>query len=366
MPFLLGLFTNQYPHLRKPAAFTGLILSIGSILLSSWADEVWQLVITQGILQGLGSTLLLSSSTSYVDEWFVSRKAFAYGVILSTKSAIGTAAPFLFGYLLPPLGVGNTLRILTAISGATAIPALYLLRPRLPVIRNSRRQRNLSWRFLTHPTFYLHQAGNIIFAIFYSLPQTYVASFAANVFHFSTSKSALLVAGLNAPAVFGNIWFGFVSDGRPVFRGHWRLSLSTVIMISASGSCLPTLFLWGFASPGSTSGIALVALFVIIYGFFAGGYSSTWGGMVIEMSAEAEAHDEAIDTALVYGLLNAGRGVGWVVGGFAGIGLLNAGSVSKADLAYGSKYGSLILASGIGAALGGVSILLRLRSCWAR
>jgi MFS family permease len=318
-------------------------------------------VVTQGVLQGFGSTLLLSSSTSYLDEWFVGRKAFAYGVILSTKSAIGTVAPFLFGYLLSALSVGSTLRIWTAVSGAAAVPALCLLQPRTSASRASRRQRCLSWKFLRHPTFYLHQAGNIIFAIFYSLPQTYVASFATSTFNFSTSKSALLVAGLNAPAVFGNVWFGFVSDGKPVFCGHLSLRMSTVIVISALGSCLPTLFFWGFAPTDSKSGMALVAVFVITYGFFAGGYSSTWGGMVKDMSREAESNNEAIDTALVYGLLNAGRGLGWVVGGFAGIGLLNAGSVGTADLAYGSKYGSMILASGIGAALGGMSILLRFR-----
>ena len=106
-------------------------------------------------------------------------------------------------------------------------------------------------------------------------------------------------------------------------------------------------------------GIALIALFSVVYGFFAGGYSSTWGGVVKELSTEAESHNEPVDTALIFGLLNGGRGIGWVAGGFIGVELLKDGALDNTRWAYGTKYGSLILATGIGAAFGGISIFLK-------
>jgi len=47
--------------------------------------------------------------------------------------------------------------------------------------------------------------------------------------------------------------------------------------------------------------MALLVLFSITFGFFAGGYSATWGGVINELEREA------IDSGMVYGLLN-GRG----------------------------------------------------------
>lgn len=359
MPFLFGLFTSRYTHLRRHAAGAGILLSAGSLLISSWSRDVWQLVVTQGVLQAFGSALLYTGSTIYVDEWFVRRKGFAYGIVLSAKAAVGAGLPFLFGYLLSTIGFRTTLRIWAAVTAVTAIPAVVLLRPRIELDREDSRARALSWRFLSHPTFYFHQTANIMFSAFYGLPQTYVPSFAASIFHLSPSTSALMVAALNAPSIVANFWFGLLSDGKPVWRGRGSLSISTVCLLSALGACLSTFFFWGLASPEKRGGIALLALFSIVYGFFAGGYSSTWGGIVKELSREAESFNEPIDTALMFGLLNGGRGVGWVAGGFIGVALLEDGAVGSSQWAYGTKYGSLILASGAGAAFGGVSVLLK-------
>src|ERR1700759_2719126 len=111
MPLFFGLFTNGWAHLRRHGAAMGILLSVCSLLLSSWSKEVWQLILTQGILQAFGSALLYTSSTIYLDEWFLSRKGFAYGALLSAKSTVGVGTPFLFGYLLSTVGFRTTLRI---------------------------------------------------------------------------------------------------------------------------------------------------------------------------------------------------------------------------------------------------------------
>jgi hypothetical protein len=39
-----------------------------------------QLIITQGMLYGIGSGLLFAPSVSLVDEWFLYRRSLAYGI----------------------------------------------------------------------------------------------------------------------------------------------------------------------------------------------------------------------------------------------------------------------------------------------
>ena len=113
--------------------------------------------------------------------------------------------------------------------------------------------------------------------------------------------------------------------------------------------------LWGLAA---RSGLVGLALFSAVYGFFAGGYSATWGGVLKELEREAISYNEAIDTGVVYGLLNGGRGLGFVVGGVAGIELLKSGAVQHSSIGgYGTDYGSIILYTGISAVIGGWSIL---------
>jgi hypothetical protein len=113
--------------------------------------------------------------------------------------------------------------------------------------------------------------------------------------------------------------------------------------------------------------MALLILYSMTYGFFAGGYSGTWGGIIKEMEIEAATRNEAIDSGMVYGLLNGARGIGFVTGGLAGVQLLNAGSGSStAKFGYDTKYGPLILYTGIATALGGWSIAFRGRQLLQR
>jgi len=94
--------------------------------------------------------------------------------------------------------------------------------------------------------------------------------------------------------------------------------------------------------------MALLVLFSITFGFFAGGYSATWGGVINELEREA------IDSGMVYGLLNGVRGIGYVSGGLAGVPLLRAGGTSSVGgFGYGTAYGPLIVFAGLSSVFGG-------------
>lgn len=108
--------------------------------------------------------------------------------------------------------------------------------------------------------------------------------------------------------------------------------------------------------------MALLVLFSVTFGFFAGGYSATWGGIINEMEREAAQRNEPIDPGMLYGLLNGARGIGYVSGGLAGVPLLKAGTVaSTGSFGYGTIYGPLIIFTGLSTAFGGWGMLWRWR-----
>ena len=70
--------------------------------------------------------------------------------------------------------------------------------------------------------------------------------------------------------------------------------------------------------------------------------------------------NEAVDTGMLYGLLNGARGVGYVGGGLVGLPLLKAGGqASLGVLGYGTTYGPLIVFTGLSSVLGGWAVLWR-------
>ncbi|KAF2227183.1 putative monocarboxylate transporter [Elsinoe ampelina] len=353
MPFLFALLSRRWARYRRVAAVVGIILACLSFLLSSFSTKVWQLVITQGVLSALGCALIYSPTTLSLSENFdSSNRALALGIVLSSKNIVGTACPFLLHYLLSNYSITLVLRIWTAIALVSSLPCLLMpmhslsYDPQLPI-----RARNIPWAFLRRPAIYIHASATLLQSSGYGLPQTYLTTYASTV-ALSPTSTTLLLTLFNAPGIISSSFFGFLSDNR-----RFRLSASATAFISAFASALAVFCFWG-SSSGSNNAMVLLSLFAAIYGFFAGGYSATWGGMIKEMEQESADRNEAVDSGVVYGLLNGARGVGYTAGGLIGVQLLKVGEDSNmVGAGYGSIYGPLIIYTGLATVCGGWGVM---------
>jgi MFS family permease len=352
MPFLFALFTKRWARWRQTAALCGAALACIGFLLSSFSTQAWHLVATQGVIAAFGCALMYSPTTLSLGEWFnTSNRAVAYGVVLSCKNIVGSACPFLFRVLLDRYGFRMALRIWTAALAGTGILAIFLI-PTHPssISPSTHRTRNIPWNFLKYQTFYIHSIAIILQSAGYGIPQTYLNSYAHDVTLVSQTSATLLITLLSAPGIFSSSFFGYLSDNK-----HYPLSATTVTSISTISTALATFLFWGLTSQGS---LALLILFSITFGFFAGGYSATWGGVINELEQEAAQRNEAIDTGMLYGLLNGARGIGYVSGGLAGVPLLKAGSMTSiGKFGYGTTYGPLIIFTGLSTIFGGWGLL---------
>ena len=331
MPISFTVLT-RYPGLRPYCGSTGLVIVAASLIMSSFATRIWQLLVCQGILCAIGSGLLFAPATLYLDEWFISRKGIAYGTLWAGKALSGSVFPFLMSSLLSRFGAPTTLRIWAISLVTIASPLLATLKPRIPLSAATAR-RPLDWRFLKITSFWMLQVGNICQALGYLLPTTYLASY-ANDLGLPTLTGAILIAVYSLASVLGSLVTGFLND---------QLSPTTVILLSSLGSTISVLVFWGLSS-----GIALLSVFAIFYGFFAGGFSSTYPGILHEMRRE----DSNVDTGLIMGLLLGGRGVGFLMGGPFSGGLMKTTLGGLGSIGYDTQYGPIIVASGVTALFG--------------
>ncbi|KAM0254549.1 hypothetical protein ACHAQJ_006655 [Trichoderma viride] len=332
MPIIF-MILNKYPYLRRWCGPLGLVITVLSLSASAFVSSIAGLIATQGALYSIGCGLLFSPISLYMDEWFIERKGLAYGIMWSGKSSVGVAMPFLFNSLLRRFGLRATI-ISWAIASALLIsPTLFFLKPRIP-LSSTPRSRPLSFAFLRHASFWMMQIGIIVQSLGYLMPSTYVASYASTI-GLSSVTGPILLALFSMASVPGSLVHGMLGD---------RLSATKVVLISSFGSAVPVFLLWGLGRNIST-----MVVFVILYGFFAGGFSSTWSSM----SKEIKRDDRAVEISLVFGLLLGGRGLGYMLGGPISGSLLSIkDSLTEEPSGYATKYGPMILCTGITAIMG--------------
>jgi MFS family permease len=255
----------------------------------------------------------------------------AYGIMWAGKAAAGAVIPFVMSGLLDKYGAQGALRAWAVALVVLTAPLLFYLKPRIP-ISTAHTQRPLSWSFLKKPGFWMLQIGNIIQALGYLLPPTYLASY-ANELRFPSIFGALLIAVVSLANVPGSMFSGFLGDHYPA---------ASVILISSIGSSMAVLFLWGV-----TAQKALLVLFAALYGFFAGGFSSAYSAIVKEMKRA----DEGVENGVVMGLLLGGRGVGFMAAGPMSAALLQGGSKDP-KFGFDTQYGRVIMFTGATALFG--------------
>lgn len=324
---------SWFPRLRPWCGPLGLLITVASLCTSAYATTVGGLMVTQGALYSIGCGLLFSPISQHMDEWFAAKKGLAYGVMWAGKSLVGMAMPFVFSALLRRFGLRATLLSWAVASAAMMLPTLVVLRPRVPLHLQARNRR-VSLAFLRRPSFWMMQVGIVLQALGYVMPSTYMASYATDVGYPAVTRP-VLIALFSLSGAFGALCLGMLSD---------RLHAHKVILISALGSAAPVFLLWGLSRH-----LANVVLFALAYGFFAGGFSSTWTSMAREIQRE---DDGAADPALLFGLLMGGRGVGFVAGGpLSGALIAVPGVLTDEALGYATRYGPMILCTGLTAIL---------------
>ncbi|KAL7916267.1 major facilitator superfamily domain-containing protein [Trichoderma velutinum] len=346
-PFVFP-FMRLYPKQNRYGPLAGLLIMCIALALSSFSQTVWHLILTQGVLFAIGGFICYGPCILYMDEWFVKRKGLAYGIMWAGTGVGGFAIPLLLEFLLGRYGLRTTLRVWAVALFVLTVPVVYFIKPRIPPSVKSN-YKPFKQGFLFDRSFLMYQAANIVEALGFFMPGLYLPSYASTILGSEPFPAALTILAVNVASVFGCIAMGVFVD---------RFHPTTCIMISTVGTVIGTFLLWGFAT-----NMALLYVFCVIYGFFAGSYTSTWTGVIKQVTPKPSQQGTAnagaaFDPVMIFGYLAAGRGIGNVVSGPLSEALVKSMAwQGQAAGGYGSGYGPVIAFTGITAMIGGTSFL---------
>ena len=325
-----------WPKYRRYYAAIGLGIIAIALVLSSFSTRVWHLILTQGVLYAVGGSLLYTPTVLFLDEWFIKRKGFAFGVMWAGTGVSGICVPLVMNWGLGRYGHRTMLRAWAITVVILSAPLLYYVKPRIP-LSGSSRPRRLDMSFVRTSTFWTLQAGNILESLGFFIPNIWLPTYARSI-GLSSLAGTMTVIMFNTTSILSQVLLGSLTD---------RMHVTDVILVSTIGAALSVFLFWGLAAS-----LPLLCIFSLVYGLFAGGFTSTWTGVI----REVQTRERGAEAGLVFGLLAAGRGIGSVLSGPLSEALLKDKPwMGEGELGYGTGYGGLIVFTGVSATLGGVS-----------
>ncbi|KAJ8656250.1 hypothetical protein O0I10_008044 [Lichtheimia ornata] len=133
--YALGLVATpiiQRLHYRGTIFLGAVICCPLSQIFASFATEIWQVALLQGVMFGFGTGLCYTASSTLPSQWFFRNRGLASGL----ASMGGCIGPMVFSpmtqALITSLGYRNALRVLAAIGFTISCLGVILIRPRYP------------------------------------------------------------------------------------------------------------------------------------------------------------------------------------------------------------------------------------------
>lgn len=297
-PIVIPLI-KRFSVYRHYMIWIGWPLCLLGLVAGSLARTLATLIVTQGVMYGVGFTISYYPIISMVNEYWIARKGMAYGILCSASGVSGAVMPFCIDALLRRYGYPITLRVMaTGLFVATG-PLIFFLKGRGPEEGAASRT---DWSFLRAPQFWIYSISNFAMGLGYFFPSLYLPSFAASN-GISPTHGAILLALMSVSQVLGQMSFGYLSDG--------RLPLNLLAISSTLVAAVAVYGCWGVAHS-----FGLLVVFSLLYGFFGAGYTALWGRMGTAVSGEPTGAFAA------FGFLNFGKGIGNMLAGPVGGALL--------------------------------------------
>ncbi|OJJ29924.1 hypothetical protein ASPWEDRAFT_55440 [Aspergillus wentii DTO 134E9] len=328
-----------FPRVQCYFSTVGHIIMCVALAAASFSKDTTHLILSQGVAFGIGGCLAFTPAIVFMNEWFVERKGFAFGVVWGGSGLTGIILPIVLQALLSQYGWQTTLRASSVGVFILGLPFLFFLKPRNPTRTSS--LSSLNMKFQLNFVYIVYQLGNTIEAIGYFLPAIFMPSHARRMGHNGFLVSVPVVL-FNLTTIIGCAIMGKMTD---------RYHVSNCILMSTVGAITSIFLIWGLATS-----LAPLYIFSIMYGLFAGGFSSTWSAVAREINK----NEPSADTNMVIAFMETGRGIGFVLSGPLS-GVLLKGDPWKGTVggAYGSGYGPMITFTGFTALMGGLCVVAR-------
>ncbi|KAI1430738.1 major facilitator superfamily domain-containing protein [Xylaria sp. CBS 124048] len=194
---IMGLLSGaMYDRGRIHEAFLpGFALIVIGMLLTGFSDDFWHVLLSQGVLIGIGDGLIFIPAISIVTRRFPTRFAMALGIMASGSAIGGIIWPMLFRRLLQHIGFAWSTRVLSLILLILSGIAYYVLTS--PANSFAEVFEGRAYQFLC--------VGVSIAMLGYWVPIFYLVPYASRSLNIPSMFASDLLAVLNGASLIGRI-----------------------------------------------------------------------------------------------------------------------------------------------------------------
>ncbi|KAF5337677.1 hypothetical protein D9758_013004 [Tetrapyrgos nigripes] len=112
----------------------GSVITVISLMLVSLCqvNQTYQFFLADGLLFGIGVTLIFTPAITVAGHWFDKKRPFAIGVMASGSSVGGVVCPIILQRLIPKVGFGWAVRVMAFVVLGCLILSCVTIKTRLP------------------------------------------------------------------------------------------------------------------------------------------------------------------------------------------------------------------------------------------
>ncbi|KAJ9087441.1 hypothetical protein DSO57_1033331 [Entomophthora muscae] len=260
IPFVIGIFSVASGWLCdkfgvRVCIVAGAFATAIAHVLASLGTRVWHLILTQGVLYGVGGALVYIPAIMLVTEWFEKRQGLAVGIgAAGAGGALFTQVNF---RLLLALGHVWTL----CLNGAFHLLALLLVattvRRREQTDKGSENTKSL----VLNGSLIWFAAACLFGGIGYLNPLHFVMQHTASL-NMTTAEGGYILIAMNLGSGVGRVSMGLLGDYTGLMKSY-MLAICLSILASV---------MWLFSTK-----FAVMLIFGIVYGISSGGYVGSFG-----------------------------------------------------------------------------------------
>lgn len=239
---------------RSIVMTAGVLMFAGGFIAASFAKEIWQLYLSQGVLIGLGIGSLFIPAVAVLPQWFLKRRSLAQGLSSCGSGFGGLAFSLGTNAMIQNISLAWSLRI-------TGIIALFgnglstiLMRDRNHIVKPP--QLGFATHLLRRYDCFMLLSWAFINLLGYMTVLYSLSNYAVQVAGLSQAQAGILTAVLNLGTGIGRPCIGFASDR------YGRIEVAGILTF------LNAVAIFAFWVPATSFGFLI--FFAIVSGAFIG------------------------------------------------------------------------------------------------
>ncbi|SCV05369.1 LANO_0H05974g1_1 [Lachancea nothofagi CBS 11611] len=248
---------TRYMSIKNSMILGSFVMSLG-LICASFAQQTWQFLLSQGVMFGVGGSMIYLSPVTHAPPYFSAHRGIAMGLLFSGTGFGGLALAPLTRYLISKVGWQWALRIFGFVSLICITPTSFLVRPH-PTSLASQLSRlpkegNVSLKFATSKIFILHMFGAGLQSGGYLIPGFFMSTYSKSL-GFTTSQGTMFIGVNNAVNACSKVAVGYFAD---------KVGRLNMLVVCSFFSTVTVLALWLVPTRGT------FISFVILYGVASG------------------------------------------------------------------------------------------------